>query len=128
MEFSARMLHSCLRMRGSRPALKSIALACSWPCDLSTILTPRRQKFHALQLVLIGWQPIEVRSPLWIRNVRSTPESRYVRHRNRCRLSAKSGHLSVRLLAINGERKLAVCSLLEGPWLTRAVDASWPRF
>src|SRR5262245_11436069 len=40
MEFSAGCSHSCLRMRGSRPALKSIALACSWPCDLSTILTP----------------------------------------------------------------------------------------
>ena len=39
----------------------------------------------------------------------------------------QSRHTSVRLLAVTGERKFAVCSLLEGRWPTQAADASWPR-
>jgi hypothetical protein len=63
-----------------------------------------------------------------IRDVRFIVRSRHAHRRQQCLLSAKSGDLPVRLLAINGERKLAACSLLEGQWPTRAVDASWPRF
>ena len=55
------------------------------------------------------------------------PESGHSPTRFPCPLSAISGHLLVRLLAVNGKRKLAACSLVEGRWPTQAADASWPR-
>ena len=48
------------------------------------------------------------------RHVRFTPNSGHARVANQCPLSANSGHLPLRLLAVTGRRNFAACSLVEG--------------
>ena len=49
-----------------------------------------------------------------LRDVRYTLKSGHVQRRHRCPLSANSGHLPLRLLAVTGRRNFAACSLVEG--------------
>jgi hypothetical protein len=49
-----------------------------------------------------------------IRDVRFAPESGHTHRQHKCPLSANSGHLPLRLLAVTGRRNFAACCLVEG--------------